>query len=344
MKQHNIRATEGSSSLALVEITEHLKNLGYPKNSLQDFLSCGEFSTCFLKGKCLGCGAKHSVHLKRRCGKRFCDSCAKGRKIRIRKRINVYLRDHCNTRKQTFKFLTISPKNYENLEEGLEHLKKSFRKFLRRGYSFKKNEKGRKIIDKRVSDIINGGYMVLECTNNGNGWHLHLHCIIYSYYLENKYRGKCPHCGQTYLKKAKKSSKIYCANRSCAKEYTNLDLKKPYLATLFEQASGRPCFTDISHIQRKKSVINYCLKYIVTPKEKFQNTLQYAQFIYASYNKRLINPFGDFSTLPKIRQVTICKICDSIIRWEFDEETTSDYNYALLTGREKPPPPDLNSW
>lgn len=318
---------ERSSSLVLLEISEHLKTLNYPENALNDFLHCGEFTTIFLKGKC-SCNT-HLRQLTRRCNKRFCPSCSDVRKKRIKRRMLLYLRDHFNNRNYSFKFLTISPENYDNLEEGIKHLKKSFRKFYRRKY---------------LRERIKGGYFVLECTNNGNGWNLHLHCIIYSRHLDNVYRGKCLHCGQTYLKRDPVSKKFFCANRGCNKFYHGI-IRKPRLALEFEQSSGRSCFTDISHISRKKSVVNYCLKYISVEKGSFQNNFQYAQYIKSTYNQRLISPFGDFSSLPKTKSVSICFNCDGIIRWKLDIGFMKDI-YSILNNLpdEESPPPDLSSW
>lgn len=324
MEQDIIQIKEArSASLDLLGISEHLKSLGYPEKALDNYLHCGEFSTFFLKGTC-GCSSPHSLQLTRRCDKRFCPDCSKIRQKRIKRRMQLYLRDHYNTPKKTFKFLTISPENYYNLEEGLKHIKQSFRKFYRRKY---------------FRERCDGGFYVVEVTNNGNGWHIHLHCLIYSSRLTNVYQGKCPYCGQWYLKKDKQRGVFYCANRSCNKKYNGV-IKKPRLVREFEESSGRSCFVDISHIQKKRSVINYCLKYIGVEKAKFQNSYQFAQFIVSSYNQRLISPFGDFSHLPKIKSVSICPYCDQIIRWEVDKEMMKDVFYIKKLNEQEKPPPD----
>lgn len=308
------RATGGSSLLDLIEISEHLKELNYPKSALDGFLHCGEGTSIFLKGEC-DCN-KYSIRVSKRCNKRFCPKCAPRRKKRIKRRLRLYLRDHFNNRQYSFKFLTIAPKNYDNLDEGMKHIKKSFRKFYRRKY---------------IKERLIGGFYVLECTNKGNGWNIHLHCIVYSKRLDNVYRGKCSHCGQSYLKRDRNSGKFYCANRKCNQIYEGV-IKKPKIAELFESSSKRSCFSDISHIGNKKSVINYCLKYIVSDKSSFQDSFQFSQFIVSSYNQRLISPFGDFSSLPKIKSVVICPSCDTIIRFTLDIGVMKDVLSLLASG------------
>jgi hypothetical protein len=71
--------------------------------------------------------------------------------------------------------LTISPKNYENLEEGLKHIRKSFTKFLRHKY-----------IDERIK----AGLYVIETKGTEGNWNIHIHAIIYGRFIDNKVRSK----------------------------------------------------------------------------------------------------------------------------------------------------------
>lgn len=331
--QQEKSGAERSSSLALKGICSHLRELNYPQRALKNFEKCGEGTNIFLLGSC-DCNT-YVFEAKNTCDQRFCSDCAPKRKRRIKKRLLPYLSHYQNDNMYTYKFLSINPQNYpENfeyykplyvskisktgkkyrvqsgklkifgLEAGLYHLVDSFHMLKRRVF---------------FKEKVKGGFYVIECTNNGNGWNLHLHCLIYSRYLNNKYRGSCPHCKQWYIKRDRISKKFYCANRKCNKIYEG-HLEKPDIAQEFEKASKRPCFTDISHIQNRKSCINYVLKYISTPKKNFQNIRQFAQFISVTYRHKLFVPFGEFwdFTKSKIKSVCICHECDSIIRFQLD--------------------------
>ncbi|MFA5174313.1 MAG: protein rep [Candidatus Pacearchaeota archaeon] len=134
-------------------------------------LKCGE-TTGF--NALMHCGCKTQViHFTHHCCLRTCPSCSKIRKRRIRNKYLPFLSGLHQDRKYFLYFLTISPKNYENLEDGLDHIKKSFSKFLRHKY---------------IKERIKAGLYVIETKGTEGNWNIHMHTIIYGRYIDNKIR------------------------------------------------------------------------------------------------------------------------------------------------------------
>jgi hypothetical protein len=126
-------------------ITSHLLELGYPKKSIDSMEKCGK-ETGFKFIKNCGCDTQ-IIRATHHCSLRTCESCAKIRKRRTINKYLPHLEGIYQTRRDFLYFLTISPENYSNLEEGLEHIKKSWSKFIRHDY-----------IKKRIK----GGFYVIE--------------------------------------------------------------------------------------------------------------------------------------------------------------------------------------
>jgi hypothetical protein len=134
-------------------------------------LRCG-IKTGFKCIKSCGCG-NEIISFKHHCSLRTCPECSKIRKRRIRNKYLPYLKRLHQDRTNFLYFLTISPKNYENLQDGIEHLKKSFAKFLRHDY-----------IKKRIK----AGLYVIETKGTEGNWNVHLHAIVYGRFIDNKIR------------------------------------------------------------------------------------------------------------------------------------------------------------
>lgn len=300
-----------SPSFNLLEISSHLEQLGYSEKSLHLIENCGNFvHGKVIIGSC-GCGTE-SKTMKLRCNTRFCPECAKKRRRRLRRRFLPFLRKFHNTHTYQFRFLTISPKNYKNLKHGLNHIRKSFSKFIRRKY---------------IRDRVKGGFYIIEVTNKGNDWNIHLHCILYSRHLDNIYRGKCS-CGQTYLKFDRLSKKFYCANRNCNKLFSGF-INEPRLHSEWEASSGRPCHSiDISRISKRSSVLNYCLKYVTLEKDSFSSPEIFAQYVVDTFKRRLITGFGDFHNPDLPSLPPICTKCGEIIKFTF--ETFTDFSSTII--------------
>jgi hypothetical protein len=152
-------------------ITLHLQELGYPQKSIDSMNKCG-ISTGFRVLR--ACGCKNQIlPVKHHCCLRTCPDCAKKRKRRIIRQYRPFLGSLAQDRKYFIYFLTISPKNYTNLSEGLKHIKKSFAKFLRHDY---------------IKERVKAGLYVIEAKGTEGDWNIHIHAIIYGRWIDNKVR------------------------------------------------------------------------------------------------------------------------------------------------------------
>jgi len=326
-----------------------LRKYDYPAKALNLIEKCGQPSNNFIMASC-GCGT-HAIELNHSCNKPFCPNCSKKRKRRIRRRLLPFLKYHKNNNMHQWSFLTISPKNYPNdfnytkqfskrktkqgitpkcsitfegYEAGKYHIRDSFNKFIRREY---------------ISKRIYGGFSVIEVTNKGKGWNLHIHSIIYSRYLDNTYRGHCSYCGQNYLRWNKEDQKFYCANKKCMKLYVGV-IRTSKVQLEFEASSGRSCMIDISKIKSPSSLLNYVLKYISVVKDSFQDLDTFAFYLSKSYGDRQINAFGKFYNFKfQIKQYSFltsqfkCPKCGEVVKFSFD----SDLNKILRDEYDPPP-------
>ena len=154
-------------------ISSHLEKLDYPEKSIWSMKNCGlNIGSQHIIKKC-GCGI-NLIPLNHHCSLRTCPDCSKLRKRRIRDKFLPFMKSLPRNRLHDIYFLTISPKNYANLEKGMEHLRKSFSKFVRLKY---------------INERILGGLAVIETKQTDEkGWNLHLHAIIYSRRLDMKIR------------------------------------------------------------------------------------------------------------------------------------------------------------
>lgn len=110
---------------------------------------------------CSHCGFELQVPVY--CKNRFCSICSVHRNRLIRSKLTYFvrtwkLRDH-----DSFKFLTLTIKNQPDLKKMTDDLLSSFRKLRQRKF-WKKH--------------VEGGAFVIEITNKGKGWHVHLHMVV----------------------------------------------------------------------------------------------------------------------------------------------------------------------
>jgi hypothetical protein len=134
-------------------------------------LRCGK-ETGFKCLRLCGCGSQLTP-ITHHCSLRTCPECSKIRKRRIRNKYLPYLKGLHQDRTNFLYFLTISPKNYENFQDGINHLKKSFAKFLRHDY---------------IKERIKAGLYVIETKGTEGNWNVHLHAIVYGRFIDNKVR------------------------------------------------------------------------------------------------------------------------------------------------------------
>jgi hypothetical protein len=314
----SVSRAEGSL-LGIRAISSHLQELGYPEKSLISMNKCGEESGNYIIRNCPECGVE-LINLRHRCNLRTCPVCAKKRMRRIRRRYLPALKKFPQTREKFFYFLTISPKNYDDFENGRDKIKKSFSKFIRLDY-FKKR--------------VDGGIWVME-TKNTNDWNIHLHVIVYGRWLDNRIRGECFDCGQNLMKFDYINKKYFCANKNC--NSTDVIVKKDSkLVSLWKKCSGEDVNIHISKQGSCEFTLNYMLKYISVNKDDFSSSKNVAIYINSTRKRKLINSFGVFFKLKFSKERYICAKCGCYIDWIFDYEVVELMKKSL-----EPPPPPLD--
>jgi len=137
--------------------------LNYPEKAILSYERCGSEQDNYIIRSC-GCGDS-IVNLSKRCNHSYCINCAPKRKRRWKKKLLPYLKEYKNNHLYKWRFLTISPQNFEDYEEGVETIRKAWSKFLRRKY---------------ITERIQGSFYVIEVTEDGKGWNFHIHAIFYS--------------------------------------------------------------------------------------------------------------------------------------------------------------------
>lgn len=286
-------------------VFEALYDLGHPIESINSMLRCGSING-YLKRNCY-CGG-HTIPLRNNCNQRTCPYCSNRRKKRIRERYMPFIKNYStNPRASEFiYFLTISPANYEDYEEGLIHIRKSFNKFIRNRY---------------IHDRVKAGLYVIESKTKNKygeekGWNVHIHAIIYGRWLDNRHRGKCLDCGQNLIKFDYTTKRYSCANKKC--NSLNVIYKQDSkIVELFKKCSGREVNVHISRMSSSGFALNYMLKYVSSSKEDFATPQDMAEFIFRSRKQRLINSFGLFFNLKLTKPIHICDECHQIFQYEF---------------------------
>jgi len=102
------------------------------------------------------------------CGNRFCNICQSSRQNRARFKIESLIKRLPKIQGFRLKMLTLSVPNTPDLQAGVDHLFKSFRRLRQRQY---------------FKNRVVGGLIVCEITKSEAGWHPHLHILIQSMYL-----------------------------------------------------------------------------------------------------------------------------------------------------------------
>ncbi|MBA7673498.1 hypothetical protein ES703_81696 [subsurface metagenome] len=115
---------------------------------------------------CAHCG--HEIKTPVYCGNRFCPICSRPRLARVRRRLKFLVKETKMPTGSTFKHLTLTIQNQDDLPKMLKAIVKSFRR-LRQRADWKN----------RVS----GGAFVLEVTGRPGNWHAHIHaCLVAKYF------------------------------------------------------------------------------------------------------------------------------------------------------------------
>lgn len=281
----------GGTLLGLSAITSRLRDLGYSQRSLTSMQKCGEPDGRFFEHKC-GCGT-FIDKMRWKCNLSICNECAIRRKRRIFDDFLPVLGKLRPNHNYFYRILTINPENYDNLKEAYDHIRKSYSKLIRREF-FKS---------------IVGGLYAVEVTNNGNGWNVHIHAVIYSKYLDNEVPligGDSPlvvECNKTFK---------------------------------------RRCNVDIRLMNSHYGALAYVLDYISFDKTKLQNEEQIAQYIFHSRKRKMIQTFGKFYARKNknsefmVEKPTAC-VC-SKCGFEISLTLVRDYEVIEYLRSCKPPP------
>lgn len=110
---------------------------------------------------CDNCG--HNIAVPIRCGRRFCNICNIGSHCRARARIKWICEHTKPTRGMSWKFVTFTMRNEDDPSAMVDHIIAAFRR-LRQRHEW--------------TERVMSGVYVIEITNTGRGWHVHLHCIV----------------------------------------------------------------------------------------------------------------------------------------------------------------------
>lgn len=322
-------------------ISSHLREMGYPEKSINSLQRCGEECGFYVTRSCL-CG-DFSVGLTWRCSSRVCPECSKVRRRRIFASFLPFFKQFPVTRKDFHQFLTISPKNYKSLPEGLKSIRKGFSKFIRRKYIKERIKAGFYIIEavqvwkgKPIFD--KNGHFLYNAQEDG--WNLHIHAVVYGAWLDYRMRGKCFDCSQNLLKFDKLAKRFYCGNKKC----NSLRVEKHDNSTTLGREWSASNNGQFAHIYGEKvnyihGAVHYLTKYISSNKEDFKDDKGVAEYIVNTHSKRLINSFGLFySNRKSIKKPKYwCDKCDSELTFEFDIEVSYAISEVKHERLMKPP-------
>lgn len=119
---------------------------------------------------CMGCGSTITIPIS--CGNRFCSVCGGHRRRIIRDRVDHLMNSVSLSKGNTFKFLTLTIPNMDDAKDQLLVLQKSFRRLRQRVW---------------WKGVVHGGCSFYEVKKGkDNRYHIHLHCIIESSFVDLK--------------------------------------------------------------------------------------------------------------------------------------------------------------
>jgi hypothetical protein len=318
------------SLFSITGISEHLEKLGYPERGIDSIARCQETIGNWMVKEC-GCGSA-SFQPTWACDLRICPSCGKKRQRRMRKKYLPMIDYFCHlSGPEQIYFLTISPKNYSGFKEGMNHIKKCLKKFVRRKY---------------VKERIKGYLAVIETKDKGKkGWNIHVHMIYYGRRLDNVVRGKCLDCGQNHMKKVyfEDQPAIWrCANKKCHSSNISVN-EDSKIVQIWKNISKRPVNIDIkTHSVNKYGskgsslntnpnfVLNYMLKYITLNKEEFSSPERIAKYIVHTRKQKLVYTGGVFYTTRNFfpQMPCNCYKCGRIITYIYDYDISRHFEEA----------------
>jgi len=279
-------------------ISSHLRELGYPENSIISMNKCQENTSVSIYGHDEVKDELSINTIRHWCDLRTCPYCAKKHQRKFRRKYIGFLKSLPKTRMSSLYFLTISPKNYKNLEEGLTDIRKNFNKFLRLKYIKERIDgciyviettqawKGKEVCDKKTGKFL---YTAKE-----DSWHVHIHAIVYGRKIDNIIRGSCNDCNQNSFYKNYLDGKYYCKNSKCNSNNVKVKVDSKIVSLWKQSAKGQDVNMHITKQKNPSHTLNYMLKYISSDKKDFKNEKSLAKYIVAIRGKRLTSTTGIF--------------------------------------------------
>ncbi len=116
---------------------------------------------------CGKCG--HQLIVPAYCKNRFCPVCSFRRTARVRRRLKALVATVVETKQARLKMVTLTIPNYADAGAAANVLVRSFRALRRQ---------------KWWRDRVQGGVFVLEVTGSVGSWHVHMHAVVLSTYLD----------------------------------------------------------------------------------------------------------------------------------------------------------------
>lgn len=226
---------------------------------------------------CTSCGDRRATET--RCRKRWCPVCAPAV---ARERLRRWKAAVAGLQWPLFVTLTI--RNSEDVES-VRFLRESWGKFRRR-----------KLIRERVS----GGVAAVEVTNNGKGWHPHLHAVVdcqwLALYTREPKRGDSPEV-----------VKALC--QSAAQELGDL---------WASQVRQETASVQVARVTGDQATI-YALKYATKAAELLAVPGELAPMIRVLRKTRLVSGFGSLHPLPAVdvesKPGVCCEACGAESQW-----------------------------
>lgn len=167
---------------------------------------------------CSACG--HLIRIVIPCGDRLCPEC---REIHAQRTYMKYLA--LMPKLKAPKLITLTLKNTIDLTpDHVLRLRDAWRKLIRRKFWKEK---------------IHGGIYSIECTNIGNGWHLHIHALVDAEYLPYCHLSECWHrlTGDSYIVDV----------RQCKTTMYGLRYICKYIAKSPEVNGNQTLYNDVMH-------------------------------------------------------------------------------------------------
>lgn len=302
-------------------LVQSLLKKGISIDSLVSLLRCGKKTGGAVRSSCR-C-SEIDVPVTYHCSNRSCPRCSKVRSRRLFRKYYPLLSNLVPSGPFNLRYLTISPANYDNLAEGMTHIRKSLSKFFRLKY---------------VRERVKGGMYVIETkTKNkfgeSKGWNIHIHLIYYGRKMSNELYGFCSDCGMTRrLKYDKTSERFYCSARVCSSVNVEHNGEDSKLVRMFEAVSGRKVNMDIRTIDPRNKrdfvssshMLSYTLKYISANKDDFSTLDDFAEYVVYTKGRRLVSTFGFFYSAKIPSFPSVCMYCDTEISYRYIPDCSFD--------------------